>query len=302
MKKLPEYVDVMEEVERFHPEIPFYMIHYSLDYRYPHHYHDFAELTFIADGEGTEMLNGREHRLTTGSVTFLLPHHLHEIVPKTPLLTYCCMFDLKLFHQSSLETEIMKYLLRAGVDLPSYVDLPPDKAKHMKTIMESLFREWTETKPGKNLIIRGKLIEALFEYIRAALECSQPALADDRKQEDRDAVWDIVHRVHLHYADELSLGMIARDMGTSMSKISRIFKAQVGKSFLEYVHSIRIYKAATLLLTTEMSVTDISAEVGFDSYRTFTRVFKSLKGLTPSEYRQTARDSRNFIFRKSPGS
>ncbi|WP_409342377.1 AraC family transcriptional regulator [Paenibacillus sp. MBLB4367] len=299
MKMIPEYVDVMEEVKRFQPEIPFYMFHYSLDYRYPHHYHDFAELMFITDGEGTEILNGRVHRLSAGSITFLLPHHLHEIVPKTPLLTYCCMFDLKMFYDSPLDTEIMKYLFRAGVDLPSYVDLPPEQAKSMETIMGSLFGEWKASKPGKSLIIRSKLIEALFGYIRAALASSLPATGEN-KAEETDAVWDVIHHVHLHYADELSLGLIAKEMGVSMSKISRIFKAQVGKSFLEYVHSIRIHKAATMLSTTTMSVTDISAEVGFDSYRTFTRVFKSLMGSTPSEYRLIASHPSSFSF-KNPG-
>lgn len=293
MKALPEYVDVMEEVNRFHPDIPFYMFHYVLDRRYPHHYHDFAELMFIVDGEGTEVLNGREHRLGSGSVTFLLPNHLHEIIPRTPLVTYCCMFDLKLFYDAPHDAELTKYLFRAGVDLPSYVDLPPEQSKNMETIMGSLHGEWKASNPGKNLLIRSKLVEALFAYIRAALASALP-VSGETKPEEADAVWDVIHHVHLHYADELSLGLIAREMGVSMSKISRIFKAQVGKSFLEYVHSLRIHKAATMLSTTAMSVTDISAEVGFDSYRTFTRVFKSMTGFTPSEYRLTSANPSSF--------
>jgi transcriptional regulator GlxA family with amidase domain len=72
-----------------------------------------------------------------------------------------------------------------------------------------------------------------------------------------------------------------------MPYISRLFKDHVGQSFLTYLHGLRIKSAASLLISTEMPIADISTEVGFESYRTFLRVFREIRGQTPSDYRDT---------------
>lgn len=67
------------------------------------------------------------------------------------------------------------------------------------------------------------------------------------------------------------------------------FKRFGGLGFIDYLHRIRIGSALSLLASTNMSISDVAAEVGFDSYRSFTRVFKKSRGLKPSEYRETIR-------------
>jgi transcriptional regulator GlxA family with amidase domain len=58
--------------------------------------------------------------------------------------------------------------------------------------------------------------------------------------------------------------------------------------FVEYVHRLRIERAASMLLNTDMTVHDIAFDVGFDNSRTFSRVFREVKGKTATEYRLLA--------------
>lgn len=56
-------------------------------------------------------------------------------------------------------------------------------------------------------------------------------------------------------------------------------------TFTEYLHTLRVGRAASLLAATSMSITDIAIDVGFDHTRTFTRAFKDVKGTTPKQFR-----------------
>ena len=62
------------------------------------------------------------------------------------------------------------------------------------------------------------------------------------------------------------------------------------KSPMQYILSIRINNAVSLLETTDYNVTEISNIVGYDNPLYFSRIFKKQKGVSPSEYRKTLTD------------
>jgi transcriptional regulator GlxA family with amidase domain len=69
--------------------------------------------------------------------------------------------------------------------------------------------------------------------------------------------------------------------------LSRIFKNHMGQSFQDYLNALRVNRACTLLVTSDITITDVAIESGFEHFRTFSRVFKEVKGLTPKEYRSS---------------
>ena len=62
-----------------------------------------------------------------------------------------------------------------------------------------------------------------------------------------------------------------------------------GLSFIDYLNRLRTDEAKTLLSTTERSVRDIAADVGYDSDKNFIRVFKKYEGVTPGQYRKASK-------------
>lgn len=70
------------------------------------------------------------------------------------------------------------------------------------------------------------------------------------------------------------------------SAFSRFFKAKTGVTFGHYVRAIKISHAARMLETSDALVSEAAAHFGFSSAATFIRAFKSVTGLTPSEYRK----------------
>lgn len=86
----------------------------------------------------------------------------------------------------------------------------------------------------------------------------------------------------------IELKEIAKIFHYSEKYLGRLFKKEVGMSFNEYVNSRRINLAKKLLIGSDLSITDISANVGFNNVTYFNRVFKTAVGLPPGNYRKNS--------------
>lgn len=89
-----------------------------------------------------------------------------------------------------------------------------------------------------------------------------------------------------HLADEISLNVLADAFHLSAQYISQLFKNEIGVNFLAYLTTIRMEHAKKLLVSTQLSIAEISERCGYADYRVFTKVFKKTEGSTPSQYRR----------------
>lgn len=85
---------------------------------------------------------------------------------------------------------------------------------------------------------------------------------------------------------DFSIAEMAEAYSLSPSRMSSLFKAEMGVGFLDYVWNMRLEKGQQLLLETELSVDEISQAVGYLASTSFSRKFKQATGLTPSQYRE----------------
>ncbi|MCQ6560682.1 AraC family transcriptional regulator [Paenibacillus mendelii] len=286
MTVYPEYMDSLSFANINKGQIPFYCLFNTIQ-NIPLHYHDFVELSYVIEGYGTEILNGVPYALKPGSVSFLLPHHLHEFhsSPDTPLQVYCCMFDINLIFESQTDSELGQLLLQVGDRLPSHKDLDDHESASMKQACSHIYREYRNSEIGRNSSIRSKLIEALLIYVRSHAAPSSID-ADPRPSSLKSDDWKIIQYVHAHYLDNIAQENLSAIFNVSPASISRLFNKHLGRSFTDYIHTLRIRRASTLLLMTPMTISEISFDVGFESFRTFSRVFKEIKHMTPRDYRQ----------------
>lgn len=96
----------------------------------------------------------------------------------------------------------------------------------------------------------------------------------------------IVAYINEHFAEDLSLKTLARQFYMNPAYLSQYFKNKTGMNYYAYLSHLRVERAKQLLLTTEMSISEIAAKVGCADYRTFTKRFHKAEGQTPSEYRK----------------
>jgi two-component system response regulator YesN len=78
---------------------------------------------------------------------------------------------------------------------------------------------------------------------------------------------------------------MAEQVHMSRSYFSQCFKDIMGKPFNEYVRDKRMEKAKELLVSTQLPILQIAENVGYPNEKYFSRLFRELEGVTPSEYR-----------------
>lgn len=109
---------------------------------------------------------------------------------------------------------------------------------------------------------------------------SEPVLQEE------NPVRGIVRYMQEHLAEEISLSLMSEKFNLSAQYISQLFKSEIGVNFLAYLTNIRMEQAKKLLISTSLSIAEISEKSGYADYRVFTKVFKKAEGVTPSQYRR----------------
>lgn len=89
-----------------------------------------------------------------------------------------------------------------------------------------------------------------------------------------------------HYSEDISIDEYAQNNHVSVSWFIRNFKQCTGSTPMQYILSKRIYNAEILLHDSTYNVTEIAEIVGYDNPLYFSRIFKKVKGISPSEYRK----------------
>lgn len=88
-----------------------------------------------------------------------------------------------------------------------------------------------------------------------------------------------------NYATNLNMAVVSNYISMNYSLFSFTFKKYTGTNFVNYLKNIRVGEAKKLLTETDMKVNEISKAVGYDHEKHFMKTFKSITGLTPSQYR-----------------
>lgn len=111
-----------------------------------------------------------------------------------------------------------------------------------------------------------------------------------RKEQIDSRVQLVADYVVLHPREKYTPQKMAEMVELSKQRFSSLFKANMGKSPMEYVREIRLTTAARALLVSNKNINDIAYECGYEDANYFIREFKSAFGFTPNQYRKIARE------------
>lgn len=265
-------------------------------------YHPFAEFNFILEGEGVGHINGISHPIAPGTALFIPPNQIHEIqnLSQGTVRKYCCMFDMSAIISTKYDLDWPGWLYKIGNVLPSVIHLNEPAASSMNLVLEQFHQEYVQTDTiGRDNMLQLKLWELLTLFRRSVerhdeIERAAFTQLPSDQSERRASLWPIIHYLHTHYDQELSLDAVADQFHLSVSYLARLFRDYTGKTFLEYLHELRINSAASLLQgDTQLTISEIAYMVGFQSYRTFSRVFREYRGISPSDFRKKTSSTRN---------
>jgi two-component system, response regulator YesN len=97
--------------------------------------------------------------------------------------------------------------------------------------------------------------------------------------------------IEKNYQSQILVEDVAREVSISPSYFKHLFKQESGFTFSDYLTKVRIRKAKELLLNSDLNITEIAFETGYQNSNYFSIVFKNLEGISPSEYRKNNKNA-----------
>ncbi len=134
--------------------------------------------------------------------------------------------------------------------------------------------------------------EALYYFLMNAFDHLFECIYQNRNIQHTKIFARAKEYIWSNYNQDISLKRLSEAVGMNPCYLSHLFRKEMGASFLEYLTSVRISVAKSLLKQTTKTVLDICLDVGYQDPSHFAKVFKKKEGLHPTEYRNRTLDSR----------
>ncbi len=147
---------------------------------------------------------------------------------------------------------------------------------------------------GKNIfslesISKFETVEQLKNWIINTLKGMNELMLRDHLPEKKDVIEEAKDYIAKHFNQEIGLNEIADRFFINPYYFSQLFKKKTGMTYQSYLITLRVERAKTLLLETDLRIYEICEMVGYSSSNHFNKVFERLEGMKPLEYRRLKR-------------
>ena len=282
-----------------------YTIHYyeyRTDFTFSGETHDFWEFVYADKGETLITSGTTEFRLKAGELYFHQPNEFHavrsdgQIAPNLIVIS----FDLSTSNKSDLQLSAEKQLFSLSDRI-----LRIDQAE--RRLLASIIQEakqsfdcrlddpYLTTMPlkadlplGSGQMIRLHLEEFLihllrrFEHTKQTTYVQKPASYKLKNTEETLDMITNYLKQHLH--EQVTLEQVCHDNLIGRTSLQKLMKEQFDMGVINYFHQLKIEEAKQQIRSGRLNFTQISAGLGYQSIQYFSRQFKKLTGMTPTEY------------------
>lgn len=262
---------------------------YSSHYAFEGERHDFWELLYVDKGEVDVLADGVMHRLERGQIIFHKPGEFHALratgtsAPNLVVVSFFCpspameFFNERILGTGEVERTLLGRMVAEG-ELAFSTPLGDPTTSAMERREHALF--------GAEQLLGGALEELLIRLIRrdGAVEHA-PTPISTTTRTDRDALFQSIHDYFLARLDQpLTLAQVCADNLVGNSRLQQLLRSYTGGGVMEYFGKLRIERAKAMVREGWGNFTEISAALGYQSVCYFSRHFKKVTGMTPSEY------------------
>ncbi len=272
---------------------------YMSSFYFPGESHDFWEFVCVDKGEVNIGAGDAVHTLRTGEIAFHEPNEFHwvkangSIAPNLIVISFSChspmmdFFRKKILPVDAFSRNLLaQIIMDAGNYLEGRLDNP----------YQTVLRINPHAPAASGQTIQLNLEQFLIHLYRRYSCISRGAVEttshpDKTTKENNDT--EIFNRVCAYLSSRLNghvtIEQICRDNLVGRSQLQRIFTQKTGLGIIEYFFRMKIDTAKQLIRTEQMNFTQISEKLGYTSVHYFSRQFKKVTGMTPSEYSSSIR-------------
>lgn len=252
---------------------------------YPAHWHTTPEIIMPTENIYTVECYNQIITLREGDIILICPGCIHTLYAPEKgrrIIFQADINPLRFMKEiETLVTIISPLIVITPEDFPSIYD-------KVKSLLLEIKDEYLSSSSFSEVSIYSKTLEIITLIGRSRAATGMKTISPDapRKEEEYiEKFIEICNYISAHCSDELNLEAVASMSGFSKFYFSKLFKQFTNVSFYKYVNQKRIEKAAEMLTEPNISITNVALSCGFESLSSFIRMFKIVKGCTPTEFR-----------------
>ena len=288
-----KYFDYKENKQHGTFDFPIEFYHVTPNhsrYNMPYHWHNECEIIRILEGEFILFIDEDKIVARKNDLLFIHGGIFHGGLPNNCIYE-CIVFDMKLLLKDNhaCTKQIYDIINHNKVIAPKL----PSNIKDLNTCCTSLFESMRLKNIGYEFITQG----SLYYLIGAILENKLYMKNDNHTKKTKERFLqfkNVITLIENEYQNPLTLEDLSRASGMSPKYFCRFFHEMSNKTPIEYLNYYRIEIACEKLLATELSITEIALNCGFNDVSYFIKTFKKYKGLTPKKYLKSL-DKPNLI-------
>ena len=250
---------------------PFLLRHIADATASAYNWHKNIELLLITDGEGAVQYGQAVYPLQTGELVVFNSDAMHYIYSQTSISYYYIILDRVFCSDNGIDVEKIRFL-----------EKPTDPA--VTAAFRALIDEWESAQRQPEFLSVAKLRRAALSLLIAL--CSESICSISEREVRKNASEELVKAAMLYlnenYTRPIHLDDLAEQLNVSKPHLARTFKKYTGETLITYVNTLRCRQAA-VGIASGMSVTQAALESGFETLSYFSRTYKKLFGVPPSQ-------------------
>ena len=271
----------------------------SKDFLWSGESHEPWEMVYVDKGEMVITAGTDTYLLKSGEAAFHCPHEFHNLRTSgqkaANVIVLCFLCDSPIMR--SFERKILSLNAQEKACLSSIVQEAEATYQHFDNTASFNVAPCVDLVPRENLPFGARqIIKNLIEYFLILIYRNQSGIHFDARavpvnQMHHHAQIAVKVQEYLaeHYAERITLEMLAASQNISISQLKRIFREHTGDSVIPYLTALRIKEAKRLIQESSLNFSQIAVAVGYDNIYYFSSVFKKHTGMTLTEYSKSLR-------------
>jgi AraC-like DNA-binding protein len=253
--------------DRLNPAVPF-----------PHK-HNFYHLVFITKGSGWHEIDFKRHPVKSGAMFFMMPAQVHSWSMSKDTCGIVVEFEnLSMF--SGDESFVLAEALRPAA---SYLSLTGEKKSSMSDLYQTMLEEYEAESRDFEILLRLNLAQLIILFSRFL---KTTPVKVSRISKFRDEFNELIEK---NYKTHHNVEFYAKAMGVATKSLTAKVNRNLGKNVREIIQDRCILESKRLLAYSDLSVSEIALELGFEDPNYFTRFFKLKTKTNPGKFRQKVR-------------
>lgn len=251
---------------------------------YPPHWHEEIEIVYVLDQPLVIGLNNEIFTVNPRDIFLIGRGEVHFfITPPKKSKRIILQFELSMFENFAPMMRERKFTVPLiggkGASEPTHGDLE----QQILWIEE----EYARKAEGYHLAIKARLYDLMVILLRRVSMEKYSSQEQSKHLKRLERLEQVFQYVEQNHHREITLEEIAHAANFSIYHFTRFFKEATGMTFIQYLNNYRITKAIKYLTNSSGDpITEVAYRSGFESIKTFNRVFRQIKGCSPSCYKK----------------